>query len=146
MPCAFVISKNNLDEFASSYEGALNGAYIVCEDEKANTILFASGAEVGMVIEAKKKLNKDGFACIVVSVPSLEVFERQPEKYKKTILRQEIENRFCIEASNDYKWIEVFGGKFFGIKKFGMSGKPKDVLKEMHFESKDIVKFIKNNV
>lgn len=145
-PSAFIIAKQALPEINSSFEGAMCGAYVLLEDEKPEVILFASGSEVGLAVKAKELLNKDNIPCVVISVPSIELFERQPEKYKKSILKHEIKNRFCVEASNDYKWLNVFGGKFFGVTKFGASGKGKDVLKYMNFEPRDLVKFVKTNL
>ena len=145
-PSAFIIAKQALPEIHSSFEGATCGAYVLAEDEKPEVIMFASGSEVGLAMKAKETLNKDGISAVIVSVPSIEVFERQPEKFKKSILKHEIKNRFCIEASNDYKWLNVFGGKLFGVTSFGASGKGKDVLKFMNYEPKDLVKFIKNSL
>ena len=145
-PCAIVIAKQVLPSIESSFDGATCGAYILCEDENSKTIIFASGSEVHLALKAKEILNKENIPITIVSVPSIEIFQNQPEKYKKSILKSEIENRFCVEASSDYKWLKVFGGKFFGIETFGYSGKGKDVLKKLNYLPKDLAKFIKNNI
>ncbi len=145
-PCAFIITKQVLPTLNSSFEGATCGAYVISEDENASVILFASGSEVSLALKAKEILNKENIYCVIVSVPSIEIFEKQPEKYKKSILKQEIKNRFCVEASNDYKWLQVFNGKLFGLNRFGASGKGKDVAKYLNYEAKDLAKFVKTNL
>ncbi len=145
-PCAIVVAKQVLPLIESSFDGATCGAYVLREDENSKIIIFASGSEVHLALKAKDILNKENINVTIVSVPSIEIFESQPEKYKKSILKPEIQKRFCVEASSDYKWLKVFGGKFFGIDTFGYSGKGKDVLKKLNYLPKDLAKFIKNNI
>lgn len=143
-PCAFVVSKMALPEINGSFDGSTCGAYVLEEDENSDVIMFASGSEVSLALEAKKLLNKEKIGCTIVSVPSIELFEEQPDRYKKSILKNEINKRICVEASNDYKWTNVFKGELFGVKTFGASAKKDDVLGHMHYRAKDLVKFVKN--
>lgn len=75
-------------------------------------------------------------------MPSLEVFESQPEEYKNMVLPKA--KTIVIEASNDTKWLEYTSKKYLiNINKFGKSGKKDDVLKYFEFDFESILERVK---
>lgn len=145
-PCAFILSKQELEEQDVSFDDAKKGAYILAEDENADIIIFATGSEVSLALEAKAELNRMGKKLVLVSVPSVEVFERQSAKYKESILKRGIKKRVAVEASNDPVWYKFIGleGLMFGVDKFGLSGKGSEVANYFGFNKQNLVEKIKN--
>ena len=100
------------------------GAYeIAAADKKAEVVIFASGSEVEIAIAAKAKLDAAGKPTRVVSVPSMENFERQDAAYKAKVLGTET-HRIAIEAGVRTGWDRFIGvdGTFIGMTGFGASG------------------------
>ena len=95
--------------------------------------ILASGSEVNLAIDASHKLAKDKIYSKVISVPSMELFDDQPEDYKLRI-RGETELKISIEASQPMSWKKYVGknGTTLGIEDFGKSAPYKDVYK--HFK------------
>lgn len=152
-PCALILSNQNqkttnkkaLTNETVEYDGAMNGAYILSEDKNAEIIIFASGREVDLALEAKQMLNKSNKKVCVVSVPSIELFEKQTEKYKNSILKNDIKIRVAVEASNDKVWYKYIGlnGLLFNINQFGVSGNSEEVKNHFNYNAKKLVAQIK---
>jgi len=101
--------------------GVLHGAYVLLkETSDLKLILLASGSEVQYVVSAAKKL---GSGVRVVSVPSMEIFNRQSVEYKHSVLPREVKKRVAIEAGVTHLWREYVGdeGTVIGINRFGLS-------------------------
>lgn len=134
-PTALVLSRQNLPQLAGSGRDALKGGYVVAEAEKdvPDAIVMATGSEVQLGIEAKERLAKENIDIRVVSMPSMDVFEQQPEEYKNLILPKEIRARVAVEALSDFGWGRYVGldGEVVSMKSFGASA-PGDQLFE-HF-------------
>lgn len=146
-PSALVISKNLQPYIENSdFEQAKKGAYIISEDADAEIILFASGAEVKLALEAKNLLNKTNKKVCVVSVPSIELFERQQKKLKNQILKQDIKIRVAVEASNDKIWYKYIGfdGLLFNVNSYGKSGNELKLKENLNFTAKNLVNQIKS--
>jgi transketolase len=89
----------------ASAEGTLRGGYILAEAETANgekatpaLILIATGSEVSLVLEARTTLQKEGVAVRVVSMPCTELFEEQPDEYRKEVLPPNVTARLAVEG------------------------------------------------
>ncbi len=107
------------------------GAYEVQPSaKKAKAVIFASGSEVEIAMDAKAALDKKGIPTRVVSVPSMELFERQSKAYKATLMGTE-KIRIAIEAGVRTGWDKFIGvdGHFIGMTGFGASA-PAEVLYE----------------
>ncbi len=102
---------------------AEKGAYTLSSDIDADIILMASGSEVEIALKAKELLNKDGYEVNVVSFLSQEIFDKQSDTYKQTVLPDTIEKRIAIEAGASMSWHKYTGtkGKIIGIDTFGAS-------------------------
>lgn len=117
------------DEFTSTNMCAL-GAYEVAATKKSAVVIFASGSEVEIAMEAKEILDAQGLGARVVSVPSMELFEQQSEDYKRKLMGKE-KVRMAIEAGVRQSWDRFIGsdGLFIGMTGFGASA-PAEVLYE----------------
>jgi transketolase len=113
--------------------GLQKGAYVLADFPKGNPglLLIASGSEVPIAIEAANKLGKKGISCRIVSMPSREVFDKQPDPYRRHVIAPEITARIAIEAGRSQGWWRYVGekGDVVGIEHFGASA-PYQVLYE----------------
>lgn len=111
------------------------GAYIFKEAAggKPKVILIGTGSEVSLVSEAADKLNDEGVAARVVSMPSWELFSRQPEKYRNEVLPPEVTNRISVEAAVTFGWERWIGpdGVAMGVDRFGESAPYKDIFNHL---------------
>lgn len=125
-PTALVLSRQNLPQLAGSGRDALKGGYIVAESEQEvpDAIIIATGSEVQLGIEAKEQLASEGIDIRVVSMPSMDVFEQQPEEYKNLILPKNVRARVAVEALSEFGWGRYVGldGEVVSMKGFGASG------------------------
>ncbi len=132
-PTALVLSRQKLPVVdrneLNSCENAAKGAYILTEDEDFDMILMASGSEVHLLLEAKKKLNGKNIKVRVVSMPSMELFEAAGSDYRESILPAHITRRFAVEAGIAMPWYRYVGqeGKILSLEHFGASA-PGDIL------------------
>ncbi|RLD51919.1 MAG: transketolase [Bacteroidetes bacterium] len=124
--------KRNGRDFAD-ISNAEKGAYAVSDDVDFDVILMASGSEVEIALEAKERLNKDGIEVRVISFLSQELFDKQSDDYKKTILPSYADKRIAVEAGSSMSWYKYVGdkGKIIGIDNFGASA-PYEVLYEKY--------------
>jgi transketolase len=107
-------------------------------------VIFASGSEVEIAIEAKAKLDKAGTPTRVVSVPSMELFEKQGKAYKEKLLGTE-KIRIAVEAGVRTGWDRFIGvdGKFIGMTGFGASGPAEELYKHFGITAAAVVKAAK---
>ncbi len=87
------------------------GAYVY-KDYGVNDpelILIASGSEVELAVKAAEKLEGEGHAVRVVSMPSFDLFEAQPESYKEEVLPNSLRKRIAIEAGVSFGWSKYVG-------------------------------------
>ena len=146
-PTALVLTRQNLPQLAGSSKEALKGGYIVADSSKEtpDAIIIASGSEVSLSIEAKEALAKEGIDVRVVSMPCMDIFEKQPLEYKEKVLPKAIRARVAVEALSEFGWGKYVGldGKTVCLDRFGASA-PADVLfKEFGFTVDNVVKAVK---
>lgn len=113
------------EAFASA-DGFHRGAYVLSpadEDEDPDVILMGTGSEVHIAIEAARTLEEKGISARVVSMPSWELFDRQPEAYQSRVLPAAVKARVAVEAGITQGWHRYLGekGEFVGIDHFGAS-------------------------
>ena len=100
-PTAIITSRQKLIAHGlSNKEGALKGAYVLSNGTKAtpDVILIASGSEVGTCVQAQEVLAQRGISARVVSMPCMEVFDRQSEEYKESVLPKSIRARVAVRS------------------------------------------------
>jgi len=113
--------------------GLARGAYILSDTEKGDVdvLLIATGSEVSLALEAQELLLKRNVKARVVSMPSWELFEAQPDEYKSSVLPPHIKARVVIEAGVSQGWHKYAGekGRLVCRNQFGVSA-PLKVLRE----------------
>lgn len=145
-PTCLILSRQNLpNNVGSSFENAKKGGYVVSKENKENKLtLLASGSEVSLAISVQKELLSIGFDTRVVSLPSLELFDKQSEEYKEEVLSSSYDKRIFIEMGKSnilYKYAKTV----YGIDDFGESGKDTDVIKKYGFDVESILNRIKSD-
>jgi transketolase len=128
--------------------GVAKGAYVLADAPGGNPeiILIASGSELCIAAQAHEKLAAEGLRTRVVSMPSWELFERQPKEYRDSVLPPGVKLRLAIEQASTLGWERYVGesGRVFGMKTFGASAPLKDLLKKFGFEPERIVALAKD--
>ena len=109
--------------------------------ESPDGLLLATGSEVSLAIMAQKFLARDNIYVSVISIPSWDRFELQPEEYKKEILPNHLTARLAIEMGSSLGWHKYVGdnGGVVSIAEFGASGKGEVVMKEYGFAVENVV-------
>jgi transketolase len=147
-PVALVLTRQNVPTLDRSQFGAADGlhkgAYILADapNGKPNAILIASGSEVGLVMTARKKLQEQNVAARVVSMPSWELFDAQPQSYRDQVLLPSIRARLAVEAGASQGWHRYVGdgGDVLGIDRFGASAPGDVVMCEYGFTAENVCK------
>lgn len=107
------------------WDGVERGAYVLSEAEGGDpaVILIGTGSEVHLALDAQKLLAEKGVLARVVSMPSWERFERQPQEYRDSVLPPEITARVAVEAGVTLGWEKWVGpqGAVVGVDRFGAS-------------------------
>ena len=146
-PTGLVLTRQNLPQMAGSSKDALKGGYVIAESEKAvpDAIIIASGSEVSLAVEAKEELKKDGIDVRVVSMPSMELFDKQSAEYKESVLPNAVRKRVAVEALSDFGWYKYVGldGKVIAMEGFGASGPAATLFEHFGFTVDNVVKTVK---
>ena len=150
-PTALVFSRQSLraqPRNEAQIEKIRRGAYILRDSSEPVAIVIATGSEVEIAVNAYEELSRDGVAIRVVSMPSAEVFEKQAEAYRDSILPPSIRCRLAVEAAHPDYWRKWVGleGDVIGLKNFGASGPGKKVFEHFGFTSATLVSVIKEMI
>ncbi|GFO64068.1 transketolase [Geomonas paludis] len=140
-PVALVLSRQALPtldrERYAPAQGVLQGGYVLADFEGEGTrlILIATGSEVQLALKARLRLNGEGLAVRVVSLPSWEIFDEQPLSYREEVLPREVPLRLAIEAGSPQGWHRYVGdaGVVLGVEGYGASAPGERVLEEYGF-------------
>lgn len=146
-PTALVLSRQNLPQVPGSSREALKGAYILSPSQKEmpDLILIASGSEVSLVKEAQARLAEEGIDVRVVSMPSMEAFEEQPEAYKESVLPGACRKRVAVEALSGFGWERYVGldGAVVAMTGFGASAPAAKLFEAFGFTVENVVRTAK---
>src|ERR1051325_3569181 len=127
----------------ASAEGTRRGAYILAEAEGGppQLILIATGSEVSLGLEAREKLQSEGIATRVVSMPCVELFEEQSEDYRREVLPAGITARLAIEAGVRQGWDRYVGptGDVICLDRFGASAPGDVAMRELGFNIENVL-------
>lgn len=149
-PTALVLSRQNLPQLAGSGRDALKGGYVVAEAEKdvPDAIIIGTGSEVQLGIAAKERLAKEDIDIRVVSMPSMDVFEQQPEEYKQLVLPREVRARVAVEALSDFGWGKYVGldGEVVSMKGFGASAPGGQLFEHFGITTDAVVEAVKKTM
>ncbi len=146
-PAALVLSRQALPtldrtKYAPAF-GVARGAYVLADapDSNPEIILIATGSEVCLAVEAHEKLCNEGIRSRVVSMPSWDIFEHQPQAYRDSVLPPGVKARVAIEQASTFGWERYVGseGRVVGMKTFGASAPLKELQKKFGFEPARVV-------
>ena len=117
--------------------GVAKGGYILADAAggKPEILFLATGSEVALAIEAYEKLAAEGVRARVVSLPSWELFEQQPQQYRDTVIPPAVTARISVELGSTFGWAHYHGsgGRAIGMKTFGASAPLKELQKKFGF-------------
>ncbi|HFD39458.1 MAG TPA: transketolase, partial [Anaerolineae bacterium] len=131
-PVALLLSRQKLPILPGvQAEGVARGGYVLADAEEPRLILIATGSEVALALAAQQRLAEEGVAARVVSLPSWERFEAQPQEYRDAVLPPQVTARLAIEAGVSLGWERYVEpqGAVLGQDRFGASA-PYQVLAE----------------
>jgi transketolase len=127
----------------ASASGVARGAYVLADasDGKPDVLLLASGSEVALCLDAYELLKADGIKARVVSMPSWELFDDQPQAYRDQVLPPQLTARVSVEQASTFGWAKFVGatGRSIGMRSFGASAPLKDLVKKFGFTPEHIV-------
>lgn len=150
-PFVFALTRQNLPILPSTkelaVEGGARGAYVLAgeRNERPDVQIVATGSEVSLAMKVRETLSECGIHASVISMPSRELFERQSEEYRNSVIDPDIKANVSIEMAHPSGWEGIVGsgGLTIGIRTFGASAKADRVLEEYGFTVDLIVKRIK---
>ena len=148
-PSVLSLTRQNLDpirkKYSSNNKCSLGAYEVLRTNKKIKLTILASGSEVNLAVEASHKLAKDKIYSKVISVPCMELFDKQSNSYKNKILN-ETKNKISIEAGSSDCWKKYVGenGKNFGINEFGKSAPFKEIYKFFGLTKENITSKSKN--
>jgi transketolase len=124
-------------------DGLRRGAYVLIEAAGGppELILIGTGSELQLAVAARTALAKDGIRARVVSMPSWELFEAEPENYRDAVLPRTVTRRLAVEAGASFGWDRWIGtsGAVVGVDRFGASAPGETVMKELGFTVEHVV-------
>jgi transketolase len=146
-PAVIALSRQPLPTFDrrkyASAAGVARGAYVMADvpGGPPEIILIASGSEVSLVVEAHEALASQGIRSRLVSMPSWDIFEHQPQSYRESVLPPEIKARIAVEQGSALGWDRYVGaaGQVIGMETFGASAPLKELQRKFGFEPERIV-------
>ncbi len=111
-------------------------------------LLLATGSEVALCLEAFQRLQREGIKARVVSMPSWELFDDQPQEYQESVLPAGVKARVSVEQASVFGWAKYVGatGHSIGMRSFGASAPLKDLMKRFGFTPDRIVEAAKEQV
>ncbi|QEX16215.1 transketolase [Hypericibacter terrae] len=153
-PACLVLSRQPLPTFDrkryASAAGVARGAYVLADAEKGRpaVIMMGTGSEVALCVEVYERLEQEGIAARVVSMPSWELFEQQDRAYRDSVLPPDITARVSIEEGSVIGWDRYVGstGAMIGMHSFGSSAPIKDLMKKFGFTPEKLLAAAKQQI
>lgn len=147
-PSALVLTRQNLPTLDRTMyapaSGLRKGAYVLKDygEGTPQVILLASGSEVGLIVEAGKRLAEQGVAVRLVSVPSWQLFFEQDQAYQDAVLPPAVTARVAVEAGVVLGWHKFVGsrGRVIGLDRYGASAPAATVFEKLGFTVEHVVK------
>jgi transketolase len=146
-PAVLVLSRQALptldrSRFAPA-SGLARGAYVLADapDGHPDVLLMATGSEVALCVAAFEQLKAEGIKARVISMPSWELFERQIQEYRDSVLPPSVVARVSVEQASTFGWSRYVGttGACIGMQTFGASAPLKELQKKFGFTPEAVV-------
>jgi len=123
--------------------GVARGAYVLADTPGGNpeVILIATGSELSLAVDAHEKLHTEGIRSRVVSMPSWDLFDHQPQAYRDSVLPPTVKARVAVEQASTLGWERYIGesGRIIGMQTFGASAPLKELQHKFGFEPDRVV-------
>lgn len=149
-PSCLIFSRQNLPHQARSEAQVADiarGGYVLADAAGTpDVILIATGSEVGLATQAKALLDAEGIQTRVVSMPSTDVFDRQPAEYREAVLPKAVRKRVAVEAATVDFWRKYVGldGAVVGMESFGASAPAEALYKHFGITVEKVVEAAKS--
>ena len=146
-PAVLVLSRQSVPtldrtKYAAA-SGLAHGAYVLGDAPGGGpeVILIASGSEVSLAVEGHERLLAEGIRSRVVSMPSWDIFDHQPQEYRDSVLPPTVRARVAVEQASTFGWAQYTGldGRIIGMKTFGASAPLKELQRKYGFEPQLVV-------
>ena len=145
-PVALVLSRQNLPTLdrgaLAPAQGLRRGAYVLADasNGEPNVILIASGSEVALIVAARQKLLEKQIQARIVSMPSWELFDVQPQEYRDSVLPPRMTARLAVEAGTSQGWHRYTGerGDVLAVDRFGASAPGEVLMREYGFTAENV--------
>lgn len=152
-PSALVLTRQSLPTLDrnkyNSASGLEKGAYVLTDTHDGiDVILIGTGSEVSLCVEAAQKLSEENIQARVVSMPSWELFAKQPEAYQNAVLPPNVKARVAVEAGSTLGWERHVGyeGAIIGMTTFGASAPGAQVFEHFGFTVDKVVEKAREQV
>ena len=147
-PTALILSRQSLPIIRSDYKNnmLLKGGYFIKKTPNSSFTIISSGSEVSLAIDVHEKLLKNNISCSVVSMPSMELFDKQSSAYKNSILDKK--PKVVIEAASSFGWHKYLNQNdlIFSVDRFGESGKGDQLFDFFGFNCNNICNLIRKKI
>ncbi|MBI4046816.1 MAG: transketolase family protein, partial [Devosia nanyangense] len=145
-PSILALSRQNLPALRTEYVKenlSTKGAYKIAGPDDADAVIFATGSEVAIAVDAQKQLAEKGISAKVVSVPSMELFAKQSDAYRASIFGK-AKARVAVEAGISMSWDKLLGdkGRFVGMHGFGASAPAEALYEHFGITAKGVVEAV----
>jgi transketolase len=147
-PVALILTRQDVptldrNRYASAAE-LKRGAYILAEaaNGRPEIVLIATGSEVSLIVEAQRELENKNIQTRLVSMPSWELFDAQPEEYRRSVFPPQIRARLAVEAGATQGWHRYVGdlGDVIGLDHFGASAPGPVLMRKYGFTVENVCK------
>ncbi len=127
--------------------GTLKGGYVIKDsDGKPDVILMSSGSELHIAIEAAEELSRSGMAVRIVSMPSMELFAKQPKEYRDKVLPPDVQKRVAIEAGVAMGWERwtLNADNIIAMDRFGASAPFETIYENLGLTASAVIQKVKS--
>jgi transketolase len=145
-PVALILTRQDVPTLdrtqLAAADGLRRGAYVLADalSGKPDIIVIATGSEVSLIVAACQKLTESRINVRIVSMPSWELFEAQPQSYRDSVLPPSVRARLAVEAGATQGWCKYVGseGDVIGVDRFGASAPGEVVMREYGFNVENV--------
>jgi transketolase len=153
-PAVLVLSRQAMPTLDRSVmapaSGLAKGAYVLLDAENGepDVILLATGSEVSLALSAREELESAGIGARVVSMPCWELFDRQSQAYRESVIPPTVKARVAVEEASTMGWDRYVGdgGAVIGMHTFGASAPLRELVKKFGFTPDSVAEVARERV
>ncbi len=146
-PHCLLLSRQSVPQFRRSprqLADVARGGYVLHDSDQPQAVIIATGSEVSLAVAAAEVLKTQNVAVRVVSMPSTDRFEAQPQTYRDSVIPPQVSCRVSVEAGVTALWSRYVGpaGRSVGVDQFGESGPAEDVYEYLNVTQEAVVQAV----